>query len=402
MSGAHGGGGGGASGVSSTATCAQWLALGGGGGGGGAGFINFQSDLVDNYAEAGGQGGSGCPIDGGPGCGATDARRELAITDGELGRAGGSPPSPWGGRYRGADARAMQGGAGGSGQPGGGGGGGGGGYYGGGGGGGGGVLTGGGGGGGGASFAITGASGTPSFGFGDGAPDAFRLVPAAAGSVTITAVPKAVPPLKMSVSATPTPWGRPPSLSARLPADATGIVGFYDDINGGCDFSGRPGARCVEVGLAQIMDGVATIPAPAPPLDVGSHELHASYTGDRRYKANDSAAMTVEVDKGDPALDLRISGTVLTPGRAMKSMVVLLAPDATGSVSFSLLSPGDTPATELGSAAIVKGAATLRDLAAATGRLRAGANRIRASYAGNDRYRPGTSNVVTVSLAGGG
>jgi Bacterial Ig-like domain (group 3) len=402
-SGSHSGGGGGASGVSSTANCSQWLVVGGGGGGGGAGFINYQDSITNNYTDSGGQGGSGCPMNPGPGCSATDARHDQAVNYGQLGTGGGSPPNTSGGKARGAGGGTLQGGGGGSGQlgrdtGGGAGGGGGGGYFGGGGGGGGGVLAGGGGGGGGASFAIPGpAAGAASYGFGAGAPDGFRRVDAAAGSVTITPIPKAVPPLTVSASATQTAWGQQLSLTAKQPADATGIMGFYDNINGGCDYSKQPGAKCVELGLVPIMDGVATLPVPASALGVGAHSLHASYTGDRRYAANDSDSITVNVAKGDPALNLRISGTIRAPGQAMKSMAVVLAPDATGSVTFSRENAGG-PDTVLGSAPIVKGSAILKNPDAATPSLAPGANRIRASYAGDARYASSTSNVVTVTV----
>ena len=414
-SGAHSGGGGGASGVATTASCSQWLVVGGGGGGGGAGFINFASSFLNNYDENGGQGGSSCTVDRGPGCDATDARRGAAITYGQLGLAGLAPPGPFGGRLRGGDGGTLRGGGGGgalggSGQGGGGGGGGGGGYFGGGGGGGAGVLTGGGGGAGGMSFAIAGGSaGTPSYGFGDGTPDAFQRVPPAAGSVTITPIPKAVPPLTVSSSDMDPAWGNPPTLRAKLPADATGIMGFYDDVNGGCDFSGKPGARCVELGLVQITDGVATLLVEARPLGVGAHSIHASYTGDARYAANDSASIPVDVRKGNPALHLRISGTAPPAGRAMASMVALTPPDATGLVTFTLVNQG-APDTVLGSAPIVRqgaapdvtGAATLQGLAAASRLLKNGANPIRATYAGDADYAAGTSNVVTVTVAAGG
>ena len=402
QSGGHSGGGGGASGVTSTANCSRWLVVGGGGGGGGAGFINFWSSGSTNFIENGGQGGSGCPLGGGPGCASTDAQHVNPVTYGRLGQGGGSHE---GGQVGGGPGATMQGGGGGGAQfdkdnkqpAGGGGGGAGGGYYGGGGGGGGGDLTGGGGGGGGGSFAIPGpSSGTPSYGFGAGSPVGVQLVPAVDGSVTITPVMKHLAPLTISASSTQTAWGQPPSLIAKVPADATGRVGFYDDINGGCEYSKQPGAKCQGLGGGQIMQGVATIPAPSPALGVGSHSLHASYDGDARYAANDSANVVVNVGKGDPAMNLQISGTARSPGQSIKSIAVVMAADATGSVTFSARSVDGTM-TPLGSAPIKNGSAILEDLQA-TQHLAPGANQIRASFTGDARYAAGNSNPVTVTV----
>jgi Bacterial Ig-like domain (group 3) len=396
-SGAHSGGGGGASGVSSTGNCSQWLVVGGGGGGGGAGFVDLQSSIYYNYFIYGGAGGSGCPVGGGPGCAATDASRPTINNYGTPGRAGGSPPNNGGAYYRGADGAMMQGGAGGPGAPGGGGGGAGGGYYGGGGGGGGGGLSGGGGGGGGASFAIPGSSGAPSYGFGPGTPDrTSHYVAAAAGSVTITPIAKPSPQLTMSASSTQMEWGQPPSLTAKLPADATGIVGFYDDVNGGCEGNKSPGAVCQGLGTAQIMNGIATLPAPTRALSVGSHRLHASYGGDSHYLASDSADLTVTVAKANPAMNLQISGTMLSPGQTIKSIAVVMPADVTGTVVFHAQDPNGKDIV-LGSAPIKNGSAILQDLQTATQKLAPGPNKIRASYTDDAHYTSGNSNIVVVT-----
>jgi Big-like domain-containing protein len=402
-SGAHSGGGGGASGATSVANCSQWLVVGGGGGGGGAGFINLQSSAVNNYFTNGGSGGSGCPVGGGPECAATDASPSTTSDNaGTLGRAGGSPPNNGSAYYGGADGATMQGGAGGPGAPGGGGGGAGGGYYGGGGGGGGGGLAGGGGGGGGASFAIPGLSGAPSYGFGAGTPtgpDRLNYVAAAAGSVTITPIAKPSPALTLSASSTQVVWGQPPSLTAKLPADATGIVGFYDDVNGGCDGNKSSGAVCQGLGTAQIMNGIATLPAPTRALSVGSHLLHASYGGDNHYLPSSSPNLTVTVAKANPAMNLQISGTILSPGQSIKSIAVVMPADVTGTVAFyDLTHPQDPNGKDivLGTAPIKNGSAMLQNLQGASQKLAPGPNLIRASYTDDTHYTFGNSNTVKV------
>jgi hypothetical protein len=132
-------------------------------------------------------------------------------------------------------------------------------------------------------------------------------------------------------------------------------------------------------------------------LGVGEHQLHASYTGDRRYAANDSASDSVTLGRGKPGLSLRVTGTMLPAAQAMTWATVALPSDATGNVSFTVDNANGKGIT-LGSAPIIDGSAIFKDLDTARRRLTPGANIIRASYAGDARYAAGASNPITVTV----
>ncbi|HTT92772.1 MAG TPA: hypothetical protein VMF65_24665, partial [Acidimicrobiales bacterium] len=240
------GGGGGASGVSSTPDCSHWLVVAGGGGGAGS---SLELRLHDETSLNGGRGGDACAMTG-TSCSAAAAGTKASSPQyddglGSPGQAGYPAPANQAGTGgtnpnsspagSGSAGGRLTGGAGGNAKAstqGGGGGGGGAGYYGGGGGGGAGFDAAGGGGAGGASFAISGGSGI-SYGLGTAGQN---------GSVTITPIAKARPAISLSAASTDVTWGQPVALTATLPADATGTVGFYDDVNGGCEDSATPGA----------------------------------------------------------------------------------------------------------------------------------------------------------------
>jgi hypothetical protein len=218
--------------------------------------------------------------------------------------------------------------------------------------------------------------------------------------VTITPIAKPSPALTLYASSTQVDWGQPPSLIAKLPADTTGIVGFYDDVNSGCEGNKSPVAVCQGLGTAQVMNGTATLPAPTRALGVGAHLLHASYGGDDHYLPSNSANLTVTVAKAHPAMNLQISGTQLSSGQAIKSVAVVMPPDVTGTVAFyDLTHPQDPGGKDivLGSASITNGRAVLPNPQDATLKLAPGENKIRASYVDDAHYTFGNSNVVVVT-----
>lgn len=73
----------------------------------------------------------------------------------------------------------------------------------------------------------------------------------------------------------------------QMPADATGEVGFYNDNVPGSDKG---------VGVAKLVDGVATYDVPAWWLPLGFNHLTACYGGNSRYAASDSSPITILVD----------------------------------------------------------------------------------------------------------
>jgi hypothetical protein len=101
----------------------------------------------------------------------------------------------------------------------------------------------------------------------------------------------AAPLAQMTLTASPTAvvLGRAPVLTVRMPANATGHVGFYD--------SDQPGAD-KGIGTAPIVDGVATLTMPTKELGVGTHSIHASYGGDASYAPSESNVVVITVSAG--------------------------------------------------------------------------------------------------------
>jgi Bacterial Ig-like domain (group 3) len=117
---------------------------------------------------------------------------------------------------------------------------------------------------------------------------------AASSVADIVTVTKGTPAMELTISGTVLPSGQnPKSLVVHMPTDATGTVGFYNDINGGCDGKNGPGAKCQGEGVAAIQNGYATLTTLTVPLVTGKNYLHASYSGDSRYQANGSNTVTV-------------------------------------------------------------------------------------------------------------
>jgi len=95
--------------------------------------------------------------------------------------------------------------------------------------------------------------------------------------------------MSLSASVTQVTEGQSPVFTMRMPTDATGEVGevgFYDLSLPGSDKG---------IGVAPIVDGVATLRTPTRPLLLGQSMIQASYGGSAIYAANDSNMVTVTV-----------------------------------------------------------------------------------------------------------
>lgn len=95
----------------------------------------------------------------------------------------------------------------------------------------------------------------------------------------------------------------PKSLVVQMPSQATGSVGFYNDIKQGCEGGNGPGAKCQGLGVAPIVNGYAVLTQLSTPLQSGANRIHASYGGDSeygdnsRFSASDSNEVTVNVGR---------------------------------------------------------------------------------------------------------
>jgi hypothetical protein len=187
--------------------------------------------------------------------------------------------------------------------------------------------------------------------------------------------------MNLSASATNVDQGTAPVLTVDMPADATGAVGFYDSAQPGTDKG---------IGVAPIVDGVATLAAPTRPLPAGVNPIRASYGGDDVYSPNDSNLVTVTVKPAAP-MSLSALPPQVTWGQGVL-LSVDMPKDATGKVSFYDTAPSDT-STLLGTAGIGNGVAWI---SLSSTRLVVGDNPITATYPGDGSYAPNQSNVVEV------
>ena len=111
-------------------------------------------------------------------------------------------------------------------------------------------------------------------------------------------------PMNLTITGTQLKSGQSPkSLVVQMPSQATGSVGFYNDINQGCEGGNGPGAKCQGLGVAPIVNGYAVLTQLSTQLQSGPNRIHASYGGDSeygdnsRFSASDSNVVTVNVGR---------------------------------------------------------------------------------------------------------
>ena len=212
----------------------------------------------------------------------------------------------------------------------------------------------------------------------------WTFTPVTPASVLVN-ISKPSAPMTLSASSTHVLVGEaPPVLTVHMPADATGHVGFYDAARAGDDKG---------IGVAPIVDGVATLGAPDRPLVLGGNPIHAVYGGDATYRESYSNTVVVTVSKRVTPMTLTASATRVIRLEA-PVFTVHMPSGATGEVTFinSALSTTDKA---IGYAQNIDGVATLREPFRV---LPLGENPIHASYRGNDKYDAGNSNTVIVTV----
>ena len=122
-------------------------------------------------------------------------------------------------------------------------------------------------------------------------------------------------------------------------------------------------------------------------LSVGTHPITAVYSGDTDHATSTSTVLSQEIDLATSTVQLSASGSSLTYGRTLTLTAVVGGDGAipTGSVTFL------DGTTTLGTATInASGQATLT-----ISTLSTGSHTLSASYPGDSKDRPGTSNNLT-------
>jgi len=160
------------------------------------------------------------------------------------------------------------------------------------------------------------------------------------------------------------------TLSAAVPADATGSIEFFDGTS--------------SLGSSAVASGVATLAVSS--LAVGTHSITASYSGDNFYQGLVSSAASISITKSVPSVALALSAGSAVFGSVMTATATV-TPAADGTVAFS------SGTTVLGTVALAGGVASLR-----VAGLPVGSHPIVATYSGTATTDAAASAAATFTV----
>ncbi|RSL18366.1 YVTN family beta-propeller protein [Edaphobacter aggregans] len=189
-------------------------------------------------------------------------------------------------------------------------------------------------------------------------------------------VNKAIPTVTLASSLNPSTYGTSLTLTAAVPAGATGTVTFEDNgtaISGAVPISGTTAAFAIST------------------LVAGSHAITAVYSGDTNYNGTTSLVLTQTVNMATtgPSTTLSVSPAMAMYGDpAVLTAVVGPPSGATGTVSFH------EGTTLLGTSSL--DGSTTAVLPVST--LNVGTHTITATYNGDVNFPASTSNPVTLTV----
>ena len=177
----------------------------------------------------------------------------------------------------------------------------------------------------------------------------------------------------LSSSAPASSYGQSTTLTATLPAGATGTVTFKDGTT--------------TLGTGTISGGTASFTSST--LAAGSHSITAVYGGDGNYQGSTSTALIQTVNQANSSTTLATSAATSTYGTAV-TFTATVPSGATGTVTFK------DGATTLGTGTISGTSATFSTTA-----LTGGSHSITAVYGGDGNFSGSTSTALsqTVNLA---
>ena len=206
---------------------------------------------------------------------------------------------------------------------------------------------------------------------------------ATSGTVSQVVNAKTTPSVSLASSANPSTSGNSVTFTSNVTGTtgaATGTVTFLDGATSLCSAVAIAGssASCATAALAS-----------------GTHSITAQYSGDSKYNAATSAALSqvVNAPRVAPNVSLASSPNPSTLGQSVTftASVTGNAGAASGTVAFL---DGATPISGC-SAVTVSGNVA----ACATTALASGTHSISAQYSGDARYTPGTSPTLTQSVS---
>jgi len=183
-------------------------------------------------------------------------------------------------------------------------------------------------------------------------------------------VTKASVTVTLTSSANPAHAGKPVTLTAKVPTDATGSVKFLDGTT--------------VIGTANVAGGTVTTTVSG--FTNGTHNLTASYGGDSNYSAAVSAVLALNVTKSGSSVTLASSANPVKTGQSV-TLTAQVAGDATGSVQFL------EGTTVIGTASVVGGAATTT-----VPTFAAGTHSLTAAYGGDSNYFGAVSSSLELNV----
>ena len=176
--------------------------------------------------------------------------------------------------------------------------------------------------------------------------------------------------IAVAPSVTSATVGTSVTLSAAVPADATGSVEFFDGTS--------------SLGSSAVASGVAALAVSS--FAVGTHSITASYSGDNFYPGLVSSAASISVAKSVSTVALALSTGSAAFGSTMTATATV-SPAADGTITFS------SGTTVLGTVALVGGVASLP-----VDGLPVGSHPIVATYSGTATTDAAASAAATFTV----
>ena len=185
-------------------------------------------------------------------------------------------------------------------------------------------------------------------------------------SVVLLGISQTTSTTSLASSVNPSTYGNSVTITATVPADATGTVTFYVDKQ---NFD-----VAVSAGKAMFTTSA---------LSGGSHDIGAVYSGDTNYLSSFSV-MTQTVNRASSTTTLVSPASTITYGDLVTFTATVFSSANGDTVTFY------DGTTSLGTGTITSGSATL-----STSTLTAGSHSISAVYSGNSNYAGSTSHTIS-------
>ena len=189
-------------------------------------------------------------------------------------------------------------------------------------------------------------------------------------------VDKAMPSLTVNLALGTRTYGQPISMTANLPADATGTVTFAE----------YPNMVRRDLATGTLVAGSASFTTST--LSAGPHTVAVIYSGDTNYQSAFSATFTITILQATTTTALTVAPNSAAPGQFVTLTANVSPADATGTVAFL------DGANQIASATLSNGTAVF-----STSSISLGNHLLTASYGGDTNYKGSISAAAALSIA---